>query len=101
MPVRDLHLKGRLVRGPYGLVLQAGGGHWDLDGAAHARRLIGREVEVRGSRAGFNGIICDQIWLAGAPRPRRLRLPIERLLVGGLVLYGMAASAIGLARYIP
>ncbi|MGI9376492.1 MAG: DUF5818 domain-containing protein [Tsuneonella suprasediminis] len=63
----DLHLRGELVDGPLGLVLQAGGGHWELDAPRSARRLVGREVEVTGHRAGFNGLICKQVWPACAP----------------------------------
>ncbi|WP_244181531.1 DUF5818 domain-containing protein [Blastomonas natatoria] len=93
----DLHLRGELVEGPLGLVLQAGGGHWELDAPRSARRLVGREVEITGHRAGFNGLICKQVWPAGTAQPRRIQLPIERLFVGGFVIYGLLATLAGLA----
>lgn len=95
----DLHLTGYLEEGPYGLLLRSGGGVWELDARRPSRRLIGCEVEVTGQRAGFNGIVCDQIWSAGQPRPRRLRLNIEYLLTAAFVGYGFIAFFLGLARY--
>ena len=55
------------------------------------------EVEVTGQRAGFNGLICKQVWPAGTAQPRRIQLPIERLFVGGFVIYGLLATLAGLA----
>jgi hypothetical protein len=93
----DIYLRGELVEGTLGLVLQVGGGHWELEAPRSARRLVGHEVEVTGHRAGFNGLICRQVWPAGTPRPRRMQIPIERLLVGGFVVYGLLATLAGLA----
>lgn len=95
----DLHLTGYLEEGPYGLLLRSGGGVWELDARRPSRRLVGCEVEVTGQRAGFNGLICDQIWPAGQPRPRRLRLNIEYLLAVIVVGYGFVAFLLGLAGY--
>jgi hypothetical protein len=95
----DLHLTGYLEEGPYGLLLRNGGGVWELDARRPSRRLIGCEVEVTGQRAGFNGIVCDQIWPAGQPRPRRLRLDIEYLLTAAFVGYGIIALLLGLAGH--
>lgn len=102
MPVgADLHLRGHLEQGPYGLVLRAvGGGVLELETRRRANRLIGREVEVIGYRAGFNGLICDQVWLAGQPRPRSSRFSIEYALAAGLVGHGLIASLTGLVRYL-
>lgn len=76
---------------------------WELDARRPSRRLIGCEVEVTGQRAGFNGIVCDQIWPAGQPRPRRLwrrlRLNIEYLLTAAFVGYGFIALFLGLAGH--
>lgn len=58
----ELYLTGRLAEGPFGFELHSGGGVWELDTGRGARRLLGREVEVCGRRAGFNELICDQIW---------------------------------------
>ena len=100
MPVgSNLHLTGHLEEGPYGLLLHTGGGVWELEARRRSRRLIGCEVEVTGQRAGFNGLICDQIWPAGQPRPRRLRLNIEYLLAAAVVGYGFFAFLLGLAGY--
>lgn len=98
----DLHLTGYLEEGPYGLLLRSGGGVWELDARRPSRRLIGCEVEVTGQRAGFNGIVCDQIWPAGQPRPRRLRLRlnIEYLLTAAFVGYGFIALLFGLAGHL-
>lgn len=96
----DLHLTGYLEEGPYGLLLRSGGGVWELDAHGPSRRLIGCEVEVAGQRAGFNGIVCDQIWPAGQPRPRRLRLNIEYLLTAAFVGYGFIALLFGLAGHL-
>jgi hypothetical protein len=96
----DLHLRGRLEKGPYGLVLRAdGGGVWELETRRRARRFLGREVEVVGHRAGFNGLVCDQVWPAGQPRPRRSRISIEYLLAASLVGYGLIAFLLGIAGY--
>ena len=101
MPVgADLHLRGRLERGPYGLVLRiGGGGAWEIEARCRSRRLVGREVEVVGRRAGFNRVSCDQIWLAGQPRPRQPKVNVEYLLTAGLVGYGFIAFLGGLIGY--
>ena len=98
----DLHLRGRLEQGPYGLVLRAdGGGVWELETRRRARRLVGREVEAIGHRAGFNGLVCDQIWPAGLPRPRSSRINLEYVLAAGLAGYGLIAFLAGLVSYLP
>ena len=96
----ERHLTGRLEEGPHGLLLHVGGGVWKLDANRSARRLIGCDVEVAGHRAGFNGLICDQIWRVGQPRPHQAKFNIEYLLVGGLVGYGLVAVLRDLARYL-
>lgn len=101
MPVStDLHLRGRLEQGPLGLILRAdGGGTWELDAGPRARRLVGRQVEVVGQRAGFNAVACEQVWLPGGPRPRQTKIRIEYVLAGGLAAYGFIAFLMGLASY--
>lgn len=101
MPVSaDLHLRGRLELGPLGLILRAeGGGTWELDVGPRVRRLVGQQVEVVGQRAGFNAVACEQVWLAGGPRPRRIKIRIEYVLAGGLAAYGFIAFLMGLASY--
>lgn len=101
MPVSaDLHLRGRLEQGPMGLILRAeGGGTWELDTGPRARRLVGQQVEVVGHRAGFNAVACEQVWLAGGPRPRQTKIRIEYVLAGGLSAYGLVAFLMGLTNY--
>ena len=82
------------------MLLRVGGGVWELDANRSARRLIGCEVEVAGHRAGFNGLICDQIWRVGQPRPRQAKFDIEYLFVGVLVAYGLVAVLRELARHL-
>ena len=97
----QLRLRGRLEQGPYGLVLRpAGGGVWELETRRSARRLVGREVEVIGHRAEFNGLICDQVWLARQARPRSSKINIEYLLVAGLVGYGLIAALANLVGHL-
>jgi hypothetical protein len=95
----DLHLTGHLEEGPFGLLLRTGGGVWELEANRRSRRLVGCEVEVTGHRTGFNGLICDAIWPAGQPRPRRLKLNIEHVLAGGFVGYGLIATILGFTGY--
>ena len=99
----DLHLTGYLEEGPNGLLLRIGGGVWELDARRPSRHLIGCEVEVTGQRAGFNGIVCDQIWPAGQPCPGRrglgLRLNMEYLLTAAFVGYGFIAFLLGLVGH--
>lgn len=92
----ELYLTGRLAEGPFGLELHSGGGVWELDTGRGARRLLGREVEVCGRRAGFNELICDQIWPAGQPRPPRSKFNVELLLTGSIVGYGLIVFFLGL-----
>jgi len=92
----ELNLTGRLAEGPFGFELHSGGGVWELDTGRGARRLLGREVEVCGRRAGFNELICDQIWPAGQPRPPRSKFNIELLFAGSVVGYGLIAFFMGL-----
>ncbi len=101
MPLRGhLHLRGRLEQGLYGLVLRAdGGGVWELETRRRARRLVGSKVEVVGHRAGFNGLVCNQVWPAGQTRPRAPRINIEYVLAAGLVGYGFIAFLAGLVGY--
>lgn len=97
----ELHLRGRLEQGPYGLILRAaGGGEWELEVRWRAYRLVGSEVEVVGRRAGFNGLICDSVWPAGQPRPRSSKISVEYVLVAGLVGYGLIASLAGVIGYL-
>lgn len=98
----DLHLMGRLEEGPSGLflLLRTGdGGVWELEARRSTRGLIGCQVEVVGRRAGFNGLVCDQIWPAGQSRPRRSKFNLEYLLVGAFVAYGLITTLAGLAGY--
>ena len=92
----EINLTGRLVEGLFGLELHSGGGVWELDTGRGARRLLGCEVEVCGRRAGFNELICDQIWPAGQPRPPRSKFNIELLLACSVVGYGLIAFLLGL-----
>lgn len=97
----DLHLRGRLEQGPYGLLLRAaGGGVWELETRRRARRLVGKEVEAIGHRAGFNGLVCDQVWPAGQPRPRPSRINVEYVLAAGFVGYGLIALVTGAVGYL-
>ncbi|WP_292927714.1 DUF5818 domain-containing protein [Novosphingobium sp. PASSN1] len=87
------HLTGTIQHGPNGLVLEAdGGGMWELDNTRAARRLVGSHVEVVGQRAGFNGLVCDQIRVAGQIRPQAFKLRLEFLAIGALVAYGLYAT---------
>lgn len=96
----DLHLRGRLGQGRFGLVLHAeAGGTWELDAGGRAHRLVGQQVEVVGQRAGFNGLACEQVWPAGTPQPRQRKWRIEYLLAGGLATYGFIAFLRGLVGY--
>lgn len=99
MPLNaGLHLRGRLEQGRYGLLLRTdGGGVWELETRRRARRLVGSKVEVVGHRAGFNGLVCEQVWPAGQPRPRSSRISIEYVLAAGLVGYGFIALLLGIA----
>ena len=101
MPLNaGLHLRGRLEQGRYGLLLRTdGGGVWELETRRRARRLVGSKVEVVGHRAGFNGLVCEQVWPAGQRRPRAPWINIEYALAAVLVGYGFIAFLGGLLGY--
>jgi Protein of unknown function (DUF5818) len=81
----DEHLTGTLEQNRNGLVLRTdGGGTWELESTLAARELIGSRVE--------NGLVCDQIWPAGQPRPQAVKLRLEFLLTAALVAYGLYAT---------
>lgn len=89
----DEHLTGMLEQSRNGLVLRTdGGGTWELESTRAARKLIGFRVEIIGQRSGFNGLVCDQIWPAGQPRPQGVKLRLEFLLTAALVAYGLYAT---------
>lgn len=77
-----LHLVGELRCGPLFLELHVdGGGVREFDPTRLATRLVGRRVEVIGTRIGFNDLRCDEIWPAGharRPRPRAFLQPCMR-----------------------
>lgn len=86
-------LAGTIEHGPIGLVLKAdGGGTWELENASAARKLIGLHVEVVGQRSGFNGLMCDEIRVAGQVRQQGLKLRLEFLAAAALVAYGLYAT---------
>ena len=69
-PNQPLHLTGELRIGCRFLELHTGrGAKWELSTTRLAHRHIGRRVEVIGLRAGFNDLLCHEIWPAGGPRP--------------------------------
>jgi hypothetical protein len=86
-----LHLTGELRPGRFFLQLHtAEGAIWSLDATRDARKLVGQQVEVIGRPAGFNDLLCEQIWPAGEPRPasgfwRKLSRLELLLIVLGLV----------------
>ena len=87
------HLTGIVERAPNGPVLRTdGGGTWELDNTRQVRKFIGSRVEVVGERSGFNGFTCEQIWLAGQPRPAAFKIRLEFLLVAAFVAYGLFAT---------
>jgi hypothetical protein len=89
----DEHLTGTLEQSHNGLVLRIdGGGTWELESTRAARKLVGFRVEIIGQRSGFNGLVCDQIWPAGQPRPQAAKLRLEFLLTAALVAYGLYAT---------
>lgn len=99
MPSSDpVHASGVLERSHDGLVLRvAGGGSWSLDDRRDVAALLGRRVEVKGWRSGFNAIACERIWPVGeAPPRRRHTVKIEFALVAGLVILGCAAPLLAL-----
>lgn len=84
------HITGTIQHGPNGLVLKAvGGGLWELEDTRAARKLVGSQVEVVGQRSGFNGLVCDQIRVAGQIRPQAFKLRLEFLATAALVAYGL------------
>lgn len=89
---RPLHLIGDLREGPIFLELHVdGGGVWELDPTRQATRLVGRRVEVIGTQIGFNDLRCEEIWLAGGPRPPRLRSFLPSSLPWLWALAGLSA----------
>ncbi|WP_066120139.1 DUF5818 domain-containing protein [Blastomonas sp. CCH2-A2] len=87
------HLTGIVERAANGPVLRTdGGGTWELDNTRQVRKFIGSRVEVVGERSGFNGFTCEQIWLAGQPRPAAFKLRLEFLLAAAFVAYGLYAT---------
>lgn len=84
---------GTLANGPLGPVLRVdGGGEWEVDHTGDFTQLIGQRVEVVGRRAGYNGLICDEIWHEGSPRPHGRRLSAEFWMLAAFVIFGLAAS---------
>jgi hypothetical protein len=66
------HLVGELRSGDFFLELHTPqGAVWELDRSKDALAFVGQRVEVIGKRIGFNDLRCEQIWLAGQPRPAR------------------------------
>lgn len=82
----ELYVCGRLCEEESGLVLHVDGGKWQLVASSRARHLIGQNVNIVGQRSGFNEIICEAIWIAGTPRPKRMRVLLELLIAGSAVL---------------
>lgn len=65
-----IHVTGELKSGTLFLELHTdGGATWELDPTHDALHFVGKRVEVIGVPAGFNDLICQQIWLAGEERP--------------------------------
>lgn len=96
-----LHLTGTLEQGPTGLVLRTdGGATWELDATRKARKLVGARIKIIGQRSGFNGLVYDQIWRAGEPRPRNFRLRPEFLIAAAFVAYGLYATIAGMVRWL-
>ncbi len=95
------YLTGTLEQGPNGLVLRTdGGGTWELDTTRKTRKLIGSRVEIVGQRSAFNGLVCEQIWPAGQPRPRAFRLRLELLIAAAFVAYGLYATIAGMVNWL-
>lgn len=94
MPIgAQMHVAGTLERGPHGYVVRTGTGQTQIGFPRGARKLIGRPVEVEGRRTAFDEITCDRIWEHGEPKPAAAAWPsLERLLIGGSIIYGLAAS---------
>jgi hypothetical protein len=80
-----IHATGMLIRRSDCLALRVvGGGHWKLDDHGCVAALLGRQVEVEGSRSRFNALACERIWLAGEAPPRhryavRMSLRLSRV----------------------
>jgi hypothetical protein len=95
------HLTGIVERAANGPVLRTnGGGTWELDNTRQVRKFIGSRVEVVGKRSGFNGFVCDQIWLAGQPRPTAFTLRLEFILAAAFVAYGLYATVGGVVSVL-
>jgi hypothetical protein len=96
----ELQLAGRLAGGPAGLVLHVDGGIWQIEAPRAAHKLVGKDVELIGTRDGFNTLICKQVWPAGTKRPRHLGLNIETTILSAVAIYGFLAAIIGIAAYV-
>lgn len=74
------HLIGELRAGAFFLELHTQqGAVWELDPTREALTFVGKRVEVIGKRIGLNDLRCEQIWLAGEPRPaHRTSDPLTR-----------------------
>ena len=95
------HLTGIIEWAANGPVLRTdGGGTWELDNTRQVHKFIGSRVEVVGERSGFNGFTCEQIWLAGQPRPTAFKLRIEFLLAAAFVAYGLYATVGGVVSVL-
>lgn len=87
---RAEHVAGTIETGHRGLVLRADdGGVWELENTSAMRQLVGAHVEVMGQRAGFNGLVCDHIRIAGQTRSPASRLRLEFVATAALVAYGL------------
>lgn len=99
--ISTTHLTGIVEWAANGPVLRTdGGGTGELDNTRQVRKFIGSRVEVVGERSGFNGFTCEQIWLAGQPRPAAFKLRIEFLLAAAFVAYGLYATVGGVVSVL-
>ena len=60
---------------------------------------MGEEVELIGTRDGFNTTICKQVWPAGTDRPRHLGLKLEPAILTVIAIYGFLAAIVGIVLY--
>lgn len=69
MPKSTRHIETGILRpGCWGYSLHMdGGGVWELDVTGSARKLLGQRVTVEGTRAGFNLLDVERIYLHDAP----------------------------------
>ena len=62
MPIgAQMHVAGKLERGPFGYVVRSGTGMTQIGYPARASKLVERQVEVEGYRIAFDEIACDRI----------------------------------------